>query len=114
KIRWEVYVPIMMVTTKQSDIDSVRVLNFGADDYIIKPFSPNELVARVKSHLARFNRRKDKYSTDGSTEINGLAIDPESRVVTLYGGTVSLTAKEFDILHLRSTHPNRGLSSALM
>ncbi|HIW12398.1 MAG TPA: response regulator transcription factor [Candidatus Salinicoccus stercoripullorum] len=112
KIRGEVDVPILMVTAKQSDIDIVRGLNFGADDYIIKPFSPNELVARVKSHLARFNRIKDKYSTDGSTEINGLAIDPESRVVTLYGETVSLTAKEFDILHFLSTHPNQVFSRA--
>lgn len=110
KIRDEVDVPILMVTAKQSDIDIVRGLNLGADDYIVKPFSPTELVARVKSHLARFKRIKDKYSTDGSTVINGLDIDPESRVVALYGETVSLTAKEFDVLHFLAAHPNQVFS----
>ncbi|KKK34233.1 transcriptional regulator [Salinicoccus sediminis] len=110
KIRDEVDVPILMVTAKQSDIDIVRGLNLGADDYIVKPFSPTELVARVKSHLTRFKRIKDKYSPDGSTETNGLAIDAESRMVTLYGETVSLTAKEFDVLNFLATHPNQVFS----
>lgn len=110
KIRDEVDVPILMVTAKVSDIDIVRGLNLGADDYITKPFSPNELVARVKSHVTRYKRIMEKNSSDGKTEIRGLAIDPESRVVTLDGKQIILTAKEFDILHFLSTHPNQVFS----
>ncbi len=104
KIRDEMEVPILMVTAKSADIDIVRGLNLGADDYITKPFSPNELVARVKSHLTRYRRITEKYTGDGRTEVRGLVIDPGSRVVTLHGDIITLTAKEFDILHFLSTH----------
>lgn len=110
KIRGEVDVPILMVTAKTSEIDIVRGLNLGADDYIKKPFTPNELVARLKSHLNRYRRIISKYADDRKTEIRGLSINPESRIVTLNDEPISLTAKEFDILHFLSRNPNHVFS----
>ncbi|MDN3014688.1 response regulator transcription factor [Paenibacillus sp. BSR1-1] len=104
-------IPILFVSAKKEDIDKIRGLGLGADDYIIKPFSPGELVARVKAHLARYER------LIGSTEttkkeiiIRGLVIDEMARKVYVNNQKVTLTAKEFDLLLYLAQHPNRVFS----
>lgn len=111
QIRNEKDIPIIMVSAKKEDIDKVRGLGIGADDYITKPFSPSELVARVKAHLARYERlissnenRKDEI------KIRGLFIDKNSRRVYVNGNEVILTTKEFDILTYLALNPNRVFS----
>jgi DNA-binding response OmpR family regulator len=104
-------IPILMVSAKGEGIDKIRGLGLGADDYITKPFSPNELVARVKSHLSRYDRltHKDKKQ-DETVEINGLRIDNYSRRVFVNGKEINLASKEFDILQLFARNPNRVFS----
>ncbi|WP_449538562.1 response regulator transcription factor [Ferdinandcohnia sp. Marseille-Q9671] len=109
EIRKEKEIPILMVTAKVEEIDKIRGLGIGADDYIVKPFSPSELVARVKAHLARYERLKRVVNTD-EIEIRGLHIDKESRRVTVNGEERTFTAKEFDLLAFLATHPNKVFS----
>ncbi|MFD2116745.1 response regulator transcription factor [Paenibacillus yanchengensis] len=101
-------VPILMVTSKKEDIDKIRGLGLGADDYMTKPFSPSELVARVKAHLARYNRltQQDERTND-MIIIRGLSIDKVARRVMIHGDEVMLTSKEYDLLLLMATYPNR-------
>ena len=111
EIREEVDVPILMVSAKDEGIDKIRGLGLGADDYIAKPLSPNELVARVKAHINRYERltNKDK-SYSQIIEINGLSIDNYSRRVYVNDVEVNLSTKEFDILLLLAKNPNRVFS----
>ncbi len=100
--------PILMVSAKKDDIDKIRGLGLGADDYITKPFSPSELVARVKAHLARYESLTGtKTESTDVVEIRGLKIDRAARRVFLNGEEKSLTTKEFDVLLFMAEHPNR-------
>jgi DNA-binding response OmpR family regulator len=107
QLRAETEVPVLMVSARRDDIDKIRGLGIGADDYITKPFSPGELVARVKSHISRFERLTGKERRSSDILVRGLRIEKESRRVFLNEKEVNLTGKEFDLLYLLSSNPNR-------
>ncbi|MDF9407723.1 MAG: Transcriptional regulatory protein SrrA [Pelotomaculum sp. PtaB.Bin013] len=111
-IRDRINIPIIIVSAKKEDIDKIRGLGLGADDYMTKPFSPAELVARVKSHLARYNRLVNQTVVDRPEElkIKGLAINKISRRVYLNGQEIQLTTKEFDLLVFLAENPDRVFS----
>ncbi len=99
--------PIIMVSAKKDDIDKIRGLGLGADDYMTKPFSPSELVARVKAHLARYERLiGSNVEQNEVIEIRGLKIDKTARRVWVNGEEKSFTTKEFDLLTFLAGHPN--------
>ncbi len=107
QIREKKNVPILMVSAKKDDIDKIRGLGLGADDYITKPFSPSELVARVKAHLARYDRLTTTGAVQNDTiEIRGLKIDKTSRRVWVNGEEKQFTTKEFDLLTFLAEHPD--------
>lgn len=100
--------PIIMVSAKKEDIDKIRGLGLGADDYMTKPFSPSELVARVKAHLARYERLVSTSKTDNEIiEIRGIKIDKTARRVFVNGEEKIFTTKEFDLLTFLAQNPNR-------
>jgi DNA-binding response OmpR family regulator len=103
------YVPILMLTARSSETDRVVGLEMGADDYVTKPFSIRELLARVKAIFRRAEQfgRDGAGSVAGRIEVGGLVIDPERRAVMLNGAPVDLTAKEFDLLLYFAAHPGR-------
>lgn len=108
RIREEKNIPIIMVSAKRDDIDKIRGLGLGADDYITKPFSPSELVARVKAHLARYERLIGSGIKENEViEIRGLKIDKTARRVFLNGEEKIFTTKEFDLLTFLAENPNR-------
>ena len=99
--------PIIMVSAKKDDIDKIRGLGLGADDYMTKPFSPSELVARVKAHMARYERLIGSNVEENEViEIRGLKIDTTARRVWVNGEERSFTTKEFDLLTFLASHPN--------
>ena len=99
--------PIIMVSAKKDDIDKIRGLGLGADDYMTKPFSPSELVARVKAHLARYERLIGSGAEENDViEIRGLKIDKTARRVWVNDQEKSFTTKEFDLLSFLAGHPN--------
>ena len=99
--------PIIMVSAKKDDIDKIRGLGRGADDYMTKPFSPSELVARVKAHLARYERLVGSAAEANKIiEIRGLKIDTTARRVWVNGEEKNFTTKEFDLLTFLASHPN--------
>ncbi len=100
------YLPIIMLTSKSSELDRVLGLEMGADDYVTKPFSIRELMARVKAMFRRFDELKPELVSNGMTVIQagGLAIHPGKRKVELDGTTIELTAKEFDLLIYFAQH----------
>ncbi len=99
--------PIIMVSAKKDDIDKIRGLGLGADDYMTKPFSPSELVARVKAHMARYERLVGAALEENKIiEIRGLKIDTTARRVWVNGEEKSFTTKEFDLLTFLAAHPN--------
>ena len=107
KIREEKNIPIIMVSAKKEDIDKIRGLGMGADDYMTKPFSPNELVARVKAHLARYDRLVGSSNKNNDViEIRGIRIDKTARRVIVDGEEKAFTGKEFDLLTFLAEHPN--------
>lgn len=107
KIRTMKNVPIIMVSAKKDDIDKIRGLGLGADDYMTKPFSPSELVARVKAHLARYERLIGSGVKENEViEIRGLKIDKTARRVYVNGIEKSFTTKEFDLLTFLAENPN--------
>ena len=107
KVREVKNTPIIMVSAKKEDIDKIRGLGLGADDYITKPFSPSEMVARVKAHLARYERLIGSSMPDNEIiEIRGLKIDTTARRVWVNGEERSFTTKEFDLLTFLAGHPN--------
>lgn len=107
RIREEKNIPIIMVSAKKDDIDKIRGLGLGADDYMTKPFSPSELVARVKAHLARYERLLGSNSPENSViEIRGIKIDKTARRVYVNGEEKPFTTKEFDLLTFLAEHPN--------
>ncbi len=106
-IREKKDVPILMVSAKKDDIDKIRGLGLGADDYITKPFSPSELVARVKAHMARYSRLVGSGSVSNDyVEIRGLKIDKTARRVYVDDEEKSFTTKEFDLLTFLAENPN--------
>jgi len=107
QIRSEKNTPIIMVSAKKDDIDKIRGLGLGADDYMTKPFSPSELVARVKAHLARYDRLTGScVEKNKEIEIRGLKIDTTARRVWINGVEKTFTTKEFDLLTFLASHPN--------
>ena len=108
RIRAEKNIPILMVSAKKDDIDKIRGLGLGADDYMTKPFSPSELVARVKAHLARYDRLigSAPKSQNDIVEIRGIRIDKTARRVYIDGEERSFTTKEFDLLTFLAENPN--------
>ena len=99
--------PIIMVSAKKDDIDKIRGLGLGADDYMTKPFSPSELVARVKAHLARYERLIGSGSPQNEIiEIRGIKIDKTARRVYVNGEEKNFTTKEFDLLTFLAQNPN--------
>jgi DNA-binding response OmpR family regulator len=102
-------IPILMVTARREDIDKIRGFDRGADDYIVKPFTPSELVARVKAHIARYERLINR-ETNRTIEIQNLVIDPDSRRIFVDTEEKIVTAKEFDLLYFLATNPNRVFS----
>ena len=107
KIREVKNIPIIMVSAKKDDIDKIRGLGLGADDYMTKPFSPSELVARVKAHMARYERLVGSGQKQNDIiEIRGLRIDKTARRVTVDGVEKAFTGKEFDLLTFLAEHPS--------
>ncbi|MCI8875309.1 MAG: response regulator transcription factor [Lachnospiraceae bacterium] len=108
KIREVKNTPILMVSAKKEDIDKIRGLGIGADDYITKPFSPSELVARVKAHLARYERLIGSSQAENTMiEIRGIKIDKTARRVWVNDEEKPFTSKEFDLLTFLAENPNR-------
>jgi DNA-binding response OmpR family regulator len=115
RIRETKYIPVLMVSARKEDIDKIRGLGLGADDYVTKPFSPSELVARVKAHLERYDRLTGTAAGAESSpiwrsrelNIRGLVIQVDARRVMLHGEEVSVTAKEFDLLLFLAENPDR-------
>ena len=107
KVRETKNIPILMVSAKKDDIDKIRGLGMGADDYMTKPFSPSELVARVKAHLARYQRLVNSNVKENDiVEIRGIKIDKTARSVWINGEEKNFTTKEFDLLTFLAENPN--------
>ncbi len=111
RVREQKDIPILMVTAKKEEVDKIRGLGLGADDFIVKPFGPSELVARVKAHLARYDRLVNRLETKADEiHIRGLVIDRTSRRVFVNEKEVMMTAKEFDVLIFLAMNPNHVFS----
>lgn len=110
-IREKKDVPVIMVSAKKDDIDKIRGLGLGADDYLTKPFSPSELVARVKAHLSRYSRLVGNNAKKNDIiEIRELKIDKTARRVFIDGVEKPFTTKEFDLLTFLAENPNHVFS----
>ena len=107
-------IPVLLVTAKKEDVDKIRGLGLGADDYIVKPFSPAELVARVKAHIGIHERLlkkgREKEAYEKIIEVRNLRIDPQSRRVFVQGREVTLTNREFELLLFLAENPNIAFS----
>ncbi|MDX1700681.1 MAG: response regulator transcription factor [Melioribacteraceae bacterium] len=103
----EIYVPILMLTAKSEEFDKVLGLEIGADDYLTKPFSIREFIARVKAIFRRIDAVQKTDVDNSIINVGDLKIDSLKRRVILKGERVELTQKEFDLLHLMATHPGR-------
>ncbi|KAB1439865.1 response regulator transcription factor [Candidatus Galacturonibacter soehngenii] len=107
-------IPIIMLSAKSTDLDKILGLSTGADDYVVKPFNPLELTARVKSQLRRYtqlNPGKPVEVIESDIQIHGLQINKENHMVTVFGEEVKLTPIEFDILYLLASNPGRVFST---
>ena len=107
RIQADERVPVVMLTARGEEEDRIVGLGIGADDYVVKPFSPRELAARVEAVLRRVNEAQTGASADKSMDFEDLRIDPNSREVTIRNTPVTLTAREFDLLHHMASHPKR-------
>ncbi|AJY73533.1 response regulator transcription factor [Paenibacillus beijingensis] len=109
RVRQVKNIPILMISAKKEEIDKIRGLGLGADDYMTKPFSVGELVARVKAHLARYDRlmTDNRLKREQEVRIRGIRIDKLSRKVFVNETEVPLTSKEYDLLLFLAAHPNR-------
>lgn len=107
-IRKEKDIPILLVSAKKEDIDKIKGLGIGADDYIVKPFSPSELVARVHAHIARYDRliMHEEHDEDDVISIGNLYINKSAHRVAVNKQEISLTNKEFDLLAFLASNPN--------
>jgi DNA-binding response OmpR family regulator len=99
--------PIILLTARRAESDRIAGLELGADDYVVKPFSPQELVSRVRAVLRRLSREGNDPQSAQKLEFDDLVIDPPGRLVTRAGRQVSLTAREFDMLLLLALHPRQ-------
>ncbi|MBR5316287.1 MAG: response regulator transcription factor [Lachnospiraceae bacterium] len=107
QIREKKDIPVIMVSAKKDDIDKIHGLGLGADDYMTKPFSPSELVARVKAHMSRYNRLVNtNQKVNDVIEIRGIRIDKTARRVYIDGEEKNFTTKEFDLLTFLAENPN--------
>lgn len=106
ELRKTLDIPILMVTARKGDIDKIIGFDRGADDYIVKPFNPNELVARVKAHISRYDRLINREKKQNDIQIRGLIIQNDSRRVLYNGNEKTFTAKEFDLLNFLATNAN--------
>ncbi len=109
RIREKQNIPIIMVSAKTDEMDKIKGLGYGADDYITKPFSPGELVARVKAHISRHERLTGKTAASNGDwiHVRGVSLERESRRVFIDEIDIALSLKEFDLLALFMTHPNK-------
>lgn len=107
EIRKKKDIPILIVSAKREDFDKIRGLGLGADDYITKPFSPNELVARVKAHIERYQRLKGNDATETAIAFQGIQIDKLAHKVHILEKEVIFTTREFELLVFLIEHPNR-------
>ncbi|SFX73761.1 DNA-binding response regulator, OmpR family, contains REC and winged-helix (wHTH) domain [Thermoactinomyces sp. DSM 45891] len=110
KLRSVTDVPILLVSAKKEDIDKIRGFGLGADDYITKPFSPSELVARVKAHIMRYDRLSGKDTHSNTIFVHGITIDRSARKVYLNEEEVPFTTKEFDLIVFFVMNPNQVLN----
>lgn len=104
RLRDDTEIPMLMVSARSEDIDKIRALGLGADDYITKPFSPSELVARVKSHLKRYKRISGKVQEVEELVVGGMVIHSRSHRVIVDGKELSLTSKEFELLYFLASN----------
>lgn len=107
RIREKKNIPLMIVSAKKEDIDKIRGLGLGADDYMTKPFSPSELVARVQAHIKRYKQLTGIEQTQDNLEMKNIVVDKAARRVFVLGQEVIFTTKEFDLLVFFMEHPNR-------
>lgn len=114
EVRANKVVPILMVTAKREDIDKIRGLGLGADDYITKPFSPAELVARVKAHLSRYQRLTGQAAPKTELKIRNLTIINSARRVLLDDHEVQLTSTEYDLLYFLASNPDQVFSKDVL
>ncbi len=103
----DIYTPILMLTSKSEEMDKVLGLEVGADDYLTKPFSIREFIARVKAILRRVEAIQKEIGSDSDISVSDLSIEASKRKVTLKGERIELTPKEFDLLHLLASHPGK-------
>lgn len=106
EIRKKFEIPIIVVSARSEDIDKIRGLDFGADDYLTKPFSPAELVARIKSHINRYERLKGNNTSQEIIAQRGLEINTASHRVLVNGKEIQMTSKEYAILVFLASNPN--------
>lgn len=108
KIREKKDIPILLVSAKKEELDKIAGLGYGADDYIVKPFSPKELVARVIAHISRYERltAKNENNNAKTIEAGGLKLDGKSRRAFVNGSELVLTNKEFDLLYFLASSPD--------
>lgn len=99
-------IPIILVTSRREETDRIAGLELGADDYVVKPFSPQELVSRVRAVLRRARSAQDD-SQESALSFGGMVVNPQTRLVSLDGKEISLTAKEFDMLYHFARHPRQ-------
>ena len=115
KIRETNNIPIIMLSAKSTDLDKILGLGTGADDYVVKPFNPLELTARVKSQLRRYTQLNPNNNTGKAAKneitIRGLSINKDNHKVIVYGEEIKLTPIEFDILYLLASNPGRVFST---
>ncbi|GBF74728.1 DNA-binding response regulator [Paenibacillus sp. 598K] len=109
-IRAESNIPIIMLSAKKTEIDKILGLGLGADDYVVKPFSPGEVVARVKAQLRRFHQLSAPSGEGDLRTFDNLAIDLKAYTVKVNGISVECTAKEFEVLRFLALHPNQVLT----
>lgn len=107
KLREKLDIPILMVTARTQDIDKIRGLGFGADDYIEKPFSPGVLVARVKANLAQYKRLKPEEKPKAVLTVGDLTFDTEAHSASVRSKPLALTNKEYELLLFLAKHPNQ-------
>ncbi len=110
RLREKLDVPILMVTARADDVDKIRGLGFGADDYVEKPFSPSVLVARVKANLSQYRRLKPQPVKSAIVEAGALRIDTEAHTAAVRGEQLTLTNKEYELLLFLARHPNQVFS----
>ena len=106
EIRRSKEIPIIVVSARNEDIDKIRGLDFGADDYLTKPFSPAELAARVKAHITRYKRLKGNTAKSDVIQHKGLEINMASHKVFVSGREIQLTTKEYELLVFLASNPN--------